>query len=317
MIKKKIIALGICSVILCNNVPFAFAATDETVEDLPYTTDETGTYLEYHTQINLDNMDIMVLNEDELQVTPNSSSDVAKQQRDIDQLIDFFADYEDAADNILDQVNSDDQLAAISYTEAPLLFENDHYERVPVARAAEYKEGTTNSTGKFSMYSTVSRAYDGSKYTFITQSCGAWSANSIIGGSDYPSGGDDFILQSVPNTFSRVSDDFTAYFTSSPTTGVSGSDFWATDGGKNYLKYVVKDDPAGARQNKSFWLKAISYAPASSSIRQVNSYYVHTWKQLSISVSVAATSAKVVSLSITPSIQDKSWTLYNYVSFDF
>lgn len=53
--------------------------------------------------------------------------------------------------------------------------------------------------------------------------------------------------------------------------------------------------------------------------RTINSYYVHTWKSLSIKVSASASANSDkkygVSLSITPSVSEKSWQVYSYVSF--
>ena len=56
---------------------------------------------------------------------------------------------------------------------------------------------------------------------------------------------------------------------------------------------------------------------SSTAWRTINSYYVHTWKDLDISVSVSAHSGREVALSITPSISEKSWQVYSYVSFNF
>lgn len=89
------------------------------------------------------------------------------------------------------------------------------------------------------------------------------------------------------------------------------------DGGVNYLKCTIYDDPLGVRQNKSFTLECISAGNSSSDYRMINSYYVHTWKSLSIDVSVGVSSNQEVSLNIDPSLENKSWQLYNYVTFDF
>ena len=99
--------------------------------------------------------------------------------------------------------------------------------------------------------------------------------------------------------------------------GVNGEEFWRENGDSSYVRYAIEDDPFGIVQNSSFYLSTTSIAPKSNEVRQIASYYVHTWKQMTLSVSVDVSSEKSVTLSLTPSIKDKSWQVYNYVSFDF
>lgn len=85
----------------------------------------------------------------------------------------------------------------------------------------------------------------------------------------------------------------------------------------NYAYYAVEDDPTGWRQLRSASVITSSYAKYNKNAKRVNSYYIHTWKQLSLKTSISANTSKEVSLKITPSIKNKSWQLNNYVSFNF
>lgn len=170
-------------------------------------------------------------------------------------------------------------LCAISITEVPLSWVDDHYERIPVnSRSAT--ESQPNGKGKFPFYTLI--------------------------GSDDSDG-----------TASRYSDSLSVTYNNSPTAGESGDDFWRENGDSSYVRYALEDDPMGIRQCTSFILSTTPYAPRSTAYRQINSYYVHTWKQLSLGVSVSANSEKTVGLEITPSLTNKSWQVYNYVTFNF
>lgn len=101
---------------------------------------------------------------------------------------------------------------------------------------------------------------------------------------------------------------------------VSGDDFWQDAGSTHYIQYAIKDDPyefAKARQNKNFMLVCTYLANSSTFMRKINSYYIHTWEKMGISVSISASSSCEVTLEITPSMQENRWRLYNDLDFDF
>lgn len=154
------------------------------------------------------------------------------------------------------------------------------------------------------------------QYRYVARTFGSWS-NSTVGGANYPDAGNDYVLQASPTTFARNSDSLVATYDHNPAGGSSGSDFWREDGNESFVRYAIKDDPVGYRQLKSFTMAAIYDAPQSGTTRQINSYYVHTWKSMSLSATVSASSDKKVTLSLTPSILEKSWQVYNYVTFNF
>lgn len=154
------------------------------------------------------------------------------------------------------------------------------------------------------------------KYKYIGKTYGSWS-NHISGGSNYPDTGEDYILQTTPNTFARKSATLGVEYDASPTIGISGTDYWAQTGGTNYVRYAIEDDPVGVRQCKSFIFSTTSSGPKSTNIRHISSYYAHTWKEMTLSVKITCSDSQSVVLELVPQYTDKSWQLYNPVAFDF
>ncbi|MCL2279753.1 MAG: hypothetical protein FWC20_10170 [Oscillospiraceae bacterium] len=293
-------------------------------------------YLEYHHQVNFDDLDVFLVDGKTLDIAISGnvrSRQKSAAERDIDILMTALSDYKDIKDEFIATMTNNEQLAAISFTEAPLIWVDDHYERVLASNEeslVDSKAGTRSSSssssskkGKFSLWTSVVRDYSAlsnGQYKYTTRTNGAWSENSFVGGTNYPASGNDYVLQSTPNTWTRKSHSMTAQYDNNPRTGVSGTDFWAENGSTNYIRYVILDDPFGiaqARQNKSFALSCVSEGPAASTARMINSYYVHTWSKITISASISASSSKEVALSITPSKTTDQWQLYNYISFNF
>lgn len=231
----------------------------------------------------------------------------------------------DIKDSVMEDLNSSEELMAISVTEAPVVFVDNHYERISetsVLNVADYEasEKSEESTKwKFSLYTKIQKSStknsDGT-YEYIARTKGSWSANSFWGGENYPASGTDYVLQSAPNDWVRTSHYMNAYY-DNDVDGEEGKEYWFSDGGANFLQGHLVDDPWGWRQNESFSMVCRYAANASNSYRIINSWYVHTWSEISIDVSVSVSSKKEVVLDIDPSSTEKSWTLYNYVSFNF
>lgn len=317
--KRKLVAmiLGLAC-ILSLAVPASAA-------DLPQPEGEP-VFAETHFQVNFNDVNVNIIGESDVQITfadsvsPISTRHVATSQEDIRLLEQALTENPDLIEVVANPHSSDGELVAISGTEAPLLFVEDHYERVPEAVfRSTYESSDDSLKGKFALFTTVSRSYNtnsNGRYTYTTTTYGRWTENSFLGGSDYPSYGEDFVLQSTPDTWVRLTDTMTARYDDA-TDGKQGDEFWRNDGGDHYIHWGIEDDPLGIRQNRRFTLTCESEGPARSTTRMINSYYVHTWKSLSLSVSVSASSERQVSLTLTPSIKDNNWQLYNYVSFDF
>lgn len=224
------------------------------------------------------------------------------------------------------------EFIGMSYTECPLVMnEEGHLVRIAANNSGDDEKGSLikeasakSASGAkaykyyFSLYTTVSRNStkdSKNRYTYTCQSKGVWSANSALSGKKYPASGNDYILQSVPNVFSRTSDYLTVEYNNG-LTAMNGTHYSRENGNSSYVRYSVVDDPLGLAQLSRCTLTA-KYKAKAGTGRMVNSYYIHTWKKMSLSVTVSGDTSKAVGLSVTPSISNKSWQVYSYVSFDF
>lgn len=314
---KKFLALSTAFAIGFSNSQVAVA------QEMPG--DSEPEYLEYHYQVNFDDLDVFVVNGATFDIASNGGQEMdAETAEAVDALMASLSECSEIEEQIVAMLNDNQQLAAISFTEAPLLLKDGHYERIKTADAGNYADSDKNGDGKFTLYTSVYRNVksldEHGNYEYTTTTYGAWSENSFLGGHDYPDSGEDYILQSTPNTWTRTSHCVIAYYDNSPVLGVEGEDYHISSGNTNYLQCAIQDDPydfAKARQNTSFTMTCTSTGDHTTLTRMINSYYVHTWAEMSIGVSILASSKKEISLSVTPQIQEKSWNVYNYVSFDF
>lgn len=240
--------------------------------------------------------------------------------------------YDDSLDKaIIEAIKGGDELLGVSYTECPVQM-NEEGEMIRIPNVDSKEEGFLKRAGAaiaitkgeeslkyyFSLCTIVSRTYSIDSegyYTYTCRTVGSWSENSALSGKKYPAGGEDYILQTTPNTFSRQSDSLVLTYNNG-LTAESGVHYWKENGDTTYIRYAIVDDPLGVNQMSSCVLTTVCKAKPSTN-RMINSYYVHTWKAMSLSVSVDVSSEKAVSLSITPGISDKSWQVYSYVTFDF
>lgn len=288
-------------------------------------------YIQTHEQINFTNLDIAVINQNDLIVTISDNASLFKKYSAYQQKEKFEAFIAKDPRNIdffLDALNNGENLTAFSYTEAPLEFVDNHFERIkktdstitPLNILANAASNSSNGHSKyyFTLTTKITRTGTSSPYTYTAITSGQWSDNSILGGEKYPASGNDFVLQSCPYT--TYDDTFSCKYnnnvgTSGSVYGRKGTEYWAENGGNCYIRYGVKDDPIGNEQLVSFSMSQKFQTSETSKIKKINSYYVHTWKQMTISVGIQASSGaeKSVGLEITPGIADKQWQLYDYV----
>lgn len=281
------------------------------------------TYLEEMYQINFTDIDVVKNSVGELTISAKDDLSVMRTtnaNNDVAQLLDAIAEFPSIEAHMLAMIEeTGNSLCAISITEVPLAKVDDHYERIS-SNARVSTGSTANGMGKFSMYTLVGVDDSNDPGIYVAWTCGSWSKNSFLGGENYPDAGYDYVLQSSPSTFVRYEDSLSVHYNTLSTVGVEGENFWRENGNATYVRYALQDDPPDARQCDSFILATRSYGPLSNGeYRQINSYYVHTWKQLTISVAVAAgiSPERSVGLEITPSLVDKCWQVYNYVTFNF
>ena len=261
-----------------------------------------------------------------------------KEKAKLDEII---KDYPQIKEPILQKVEQGEEICAIAFTEAPIRIYEDHIERVekekntsflfkitaaifPVAQAASVSTGPTayEAEGNFALLTMISKQSSGH---YIATSIAAWERGSWIGGSKYPATGYDYLLQAVPDSFARKSHSFVCVYNTSGSSelsdnaynGIEGSEYTITNGGNTYLKIKVKDDPFGFSRLFSCILSTTQISSSYAGNRTINSYYVHTWKDMDISVTISANSNREASLSITPTISEKSWQIYSYVTFNF
>ena len=138
----------------------------------------------------------------------------AKTAEAVDALMLSLSECSEVEEGIVSMLNDNQQLAVVSFTEAPLLWEDDHYDRVKAADITEYYKDNDNNRskkGEFTLFTAVFRSSEldsNGKHKYTTRTYGAWNKNSAVGGENYPDSGVDYVLQSAPSTWFRTQDDW-------------------------------------------------------------------------------------------------------------
>lgn len=295
--------------------------------------EEGKKYIETTGQINFEDLNIAILNDEKLlvDVTENKSIfKIFKSKTEEEKLLEYIEKYPSEEKNIINTIQSDEELVAIGYTETPLVIEDGHFERITADNSrssiTHTKQGAPALNYNFVLSTKVSRTStvnSAGQYEYEVESHGIWNGNSWTGGAQYPDTGDDFIVQTVPNSMTIRSDslrvlypnpiplDSTNYF------GRYGQEYSRPYATSNIVKYSYKDDPLGINQVNEVTLFTTVDGTAKSSTRTIHTYYIHTWDEINISIEVAANTSKEVTLTLTPSIDNKSWPLCSSVAFNF
>lgn len=323
--------------VLQSSVNFSFA------ENINNNFKSFNEYEETHEQINFDLLAITITNKENLIVDVDPEVSILKKAKAVQEKAKYDAyiqEHPDAADNLLSTLNNGEYLCAVSYTDAPLTWAGDHFERVKKAsgthnsllmRASAASTSATSDAStryRLTLQTQITRAGTSSPYTYYAKTYGSWNnllSVPLLGGKKTPGSGLDYVLQACPTvTSSSTFSSKYNYKTNGSKNGQEGINFFRTDGGDSWVKYEVVDDPSGLAQLKEFACTQTFYAKSTSKTKKINSYYVHTWKSLSISVTVSGSAGKSggnpsasVGLSITPSVTEKNWQLYNFVSFNW
>lgn len=283
--------------------------------------DETNvTYLEEKYQINFTDLNVesdgknLTLSAKENLSKPRSSN----ADESIEKLENIFERFPDVEENLISCMEEDGELLAVSFTEVPLVKVNGHYERVNSASRDASVSDDTEKGDYFLLYTSISGGddayYSGYRYRVVTYS--SWQYVDYAGGSIGQATGDDQVIQACPTTFTRYSNNMTAKYNISPTSG-SSSDYALEDGGAYWTQYSIVDAPGTQRHLVNCQLETINSAPQSSDNRMINSWYVHTWDEMSVKVTLSAGTSSGVTLNITPESTSKSWKVYNSLSFNF
>ncbi len=303
-----------------------------------YAQENNRGYEEIHKQIDFDNLSVCVKNKDELVVEVDKSVSIFKRmsgKREKKKYDEFIERHADSESLFLDYALQGDNLVVFAYTEAPLEERDGNLQRVRKANgklknlfvmsaeAANTKVGETYKKENFTLCTVVIREGTKNPYTYTALTYGTWSKHAItlLNGKKYPASGTDWILQSCPEKI--LTDELEVLYNhnvaNNSASGREGKEFWSENGGDQYIRYGLKDDPLGMAQLDELLLMTTFEGNSSSIQKKINSYYVHTWKQMSLSVSVQGTAAKdpSVSLELTPGIEEKSWQIYSYVAYNF
>lgn len=316
--------------LIFGNIPIsAIAVTQETE------------YEEFSDQVTFDYLSVYVVNKENLVVEVDSSISLFKKneaKKQKEKYEKYIEKHPEGIEEVRNAVNSSEFLCAISYSDAPVVFVDDHYERIKkekisrnlftlTANALENEASPSyEANERFSLKTIISRAGKSNPYVYIAQTIGTWeNIISIVSGKNKPAAGGDFVVQTCPITISS-SDFFSEYnyATNGSKEGQNGINFFERDGDDAWTKYEVYDDPLGLAQLSNFICIQSFEAKATSDTKRVHSQYVHTWKAMTVDVSFAFTVAEsggtpaLVPLPIlNPSIEDKQWQLHNSVSYNW
>lgn len=298
-------------------------------------------YEEYHDQINFNDLMVFVVNKDNIVVNVDPAISFFKkikanlQKKKYDRYID---NHPEGVDELIDYVNSSDCICAISYTEAPVVYVEDHFERIPKeninntnpfvinANAAEQSGTSIGSKAyNFTLKTTILKRGVKKPYTYYAMTSGTWSKNSSRDSKKKPAAGFDYVLQSCPvmTTKDYLNSTYT-HNTDGSKNGQMGINYFRRDGGSSWVKYEIADNPSGLAQLSTFKLTQTFSAQATSETKKIYSYYVHTWKAMSVSATATGnvgtsggSPSMGVSLTIIPSIESKQWQIYDYVVYSW
>lgn len=281
-------------------------------------------YQQEHFQVNFEQVDFCVLDGKIVSLQPTSNLwffERKEVEKEIGMMVDAIHLVPEIESTIVEGLKSASELVAMSVTVAPIAYVDDHYERVASTSTYGFAavDGTYTGKENFVMYTSVQKdEYPNANgtYDYTTTTYGWWAKNSFWGGSAYPASGDDYIFQAAPEDWIRKTCDIDIVYDTEET-GAQGTGYTFHSGDASYIKCAIVDDPFGWGQLKEFEMTTVWAANATVDYRMINCYYIHTWTSLSIDVSVSVASPKQVQLNFDPSIENKSWEVYNWVTFDF
>ncbi len=333
MNKIKAILSFVLSMLFVLGMPIMSFASAQKNEDF-------SEYEEIHDQINFDYLSILVIDKNVVvDIDPTVSilkRSQAKEQKE--KYDEYIKENRKVAEVIYDTVKKGENLCVVSYTVAPVVAVNDHYERVKKeeaytlpfgVKASAEMEISTPSKGanaNFQLTTIVTREGNANPYTYTALTMGVWNTStSIFTGENKPAAGKDFVLQACPTvtSSSEFSCDYN-YATSGQTSGQEGVNYFRTNGFDSWVEFSVEDDPFGLAQMEAFGLTQTFKAVATTNTKKINSYYIHTWQTMNLDVTVTGvagtsegTPAAQVGLSINPTKTSMWWPLYNSVSYDW
>lgn len=299
-------------------------------EEEPYTP-----YEESRGQVNFDNLELMVYSQNQVDLSVDESLGWLSKlsgKRELAKAEALLEEYPSIEEQMAQAaLEGEGNLRAVGYAVAPLVEVDGHYERVKkenkllnlllapfsIGASAKHQNGSNarpKESDYFVMFTTIWDKHDFSGQDYIARTYAHWTKNSALGGSKYPASGDDFILLAVPEAMIMKNERCQVKY--GPYGNGSSNDYSRVTGGRNWVAFSIVDDPLGPRQLTEVALDGYCDGGVTTAKRKINSYYVHTWKSLNITVGFNIGPGGT-SLSITPGINNKSWQLYSYVVFNF
>ncbi len=138
---KKVLALSTALAIVFSNSQVVSA------QEMPDVSEPE--YLEYHYQVNFDDLDVFIVNGATFDIASDDGQAMdAKTAEAVDALMSSLSECSEVEEGIVSMSNDNQQLAVVSFTEAPLLWEDDHYDRVKAADITEYYKDNDNNWSK-------------------------------------------------------------------------------------------------------------------------------------------------------------------------
>ncbi len=309
-----------------------------------WATEDSNIYEETRDQISLDYLAISVTDGKSLHYTPRlkllTKSKAEREKQKLDTLLEKAPHCEKL---LIEAMNHNMPIHTISVTDVPVVFKDDHYERIKkenhsflrvlfsplflTSSAAESSEGTPSSRGNFVMSMMISKIYNQQeqRYKYMTLTSGQWNAHSVFGGQNYPAMGEDIIaVTSPPGTCMDSCSLYTQYTNYSGETrdgsnGPNNPDFWLKETDVNYSAFSIKDDPLWSYQLNIFLLQTTFVGPQDSRMRKAVSTYVHSWStvQFTIEIEKTLTNWEETVIRILPNHAEKTWECSCFVTFDF
>ena len=322
-------------------------------------TENTEEYIENKETIYFENINVAVKDNEELILTTSTDANIfekIKANQEIDILDKYFEKYEETEATIAEQM-SKGTLYALSYTETPLVYVEDHYERATTSDNSMYSEvdETLRQKYNFSLSTAIIRTgapnETSGEYTYFGLTTGEWSDHSIFGGKKYPASGMDSIVQTVSDSDmtlntcglivtyldTNVTGDDSEYVEIQEGEANSGNYLSITNVSPTLIQYEVKDDPFGDLSMSSFILATEYFSQAKNTSRQICSAYTHTWLMMTVDASLQAGAELDLNIGesteqdgkdifaldiglvlvIDPSLSTGKWTIFSFTAFNF
>lgn len=330
IVMKKINCIFICAVLLISMFSFHTYAQENSV------------YEETRQEISLEHLSISVVDGKQLRYMPKpaflSQRKALNEKEKLDILLEKMPKYKNV---LIEAMNHNTPIHTISIVDVPLVFQENHYERVKkennsllrmlvaplllTASAADSNVGAESSRGNFVMAMSISKVFNKQeqRYKYMTITTGQWKAHSVIGGQNYPAMGEDVIAVTSPrgtvmdtSSLSAIYSNYNGQTREGKDTG-DYPDFWKESSDDNYCAYAIKEDPLWTYQLDYFSAVTTFIGTNDARVRKAVSKYVHSWSSVEFTIEVSKSGWEETTISITPNRVEKTWECACDVTFNF